>query len=132
MKNKNKQSQIVDDFNLKPAEIKTFRECHLTEGEDWWKEKTTIYWSDEAIDILSEYLFVKEQNEELAKIENNVEIQVKIVSLANNPKFVYGALDGNKINILCRRPINPAFVGKVLSINKEVDPSGTIVYKLNN
>lgn len=132
MKNKNKQANIANEYGLKASEVKDFRDNYLSIDADWWKEGTTIYWSDEAIDMLGEYLFVKEQNEELSKIENSPEIKVKIISLANNAKYVYGALDGNRINILCRRPINPSLVGKMVEITKEVNPDGTSIYEFNN
>jgi hypothetical protein len=117
-----KQGDIVEKLDVKPAEAKAFRDEFLIKGVHWDKNKATIYWTDHAM-----WMFKKHLAEPVA---SKTEIEVFIVGPAQNPRFVYGDLDGTRIPIECSQKDSQRIVKKTVTVSVR-EENGEFYYSYN-
>ena len=105
-----KQSDVAERFNLKPNEIKEFRDGNLVRDTDWWKEGTTIYWTEDAARFL-----------ELKRTPETTTMQVRVIKPCPNPRFVYADLNGEKITVQCGTRHSRKILGKTITVRRDED-----------
>lgn len=120
-----RQSEFAATHKLLPGEVKALRDKHLVEGEDFWSEIRAIYWTEEAAEkirgILLHSPFI-----ELPPVKS---ASVRITKLARNPRWVYGALDGERINVACGKHAK-SIIGKTVTVQVS-EHEGITIYTYN-
>ena len=104
-----KQSEVSQKVGATPAETREFRDNHLVNGEHWEKKGTTILWSDHAMWMFKKHL----ANPSTV----STEIEIFVTGRANNPKFVYGALNGFRVAIECHPKMASQLQGKTVKVS---------------
>ena len=117
-----KQGDIVEKLEVKPAEAKAFRDELLIKGVHWDKNGATIYWTDHAMWMFKKYL--------AEPVASKTEIEVFIVGPAQNPRFVYGDLDGTRIPIECSQKDSQRIVKKTVTVSVR-EENGEFYYSYN-
>ena len=121
-----KQSDFMKKHGIKPNEIKAIRDQHLAPA-DWWKEGVVIYWSQDAADAVESELFAtagnsREERPEPARAIVEQSIEVRVMKLAKNPRFVYADRDGIRISVACHPKFSKRIVGKRVRVKiSEID-----------
>jgi prenyltransferase beta subunit len=103
-----KQGDIAKKLEINSADIKAFRDEFLLHGTHWAKSGATIYWTDHAFWMLKKHLATPK--------EESHDIEVMVISAANNPRFVYGDLNGNRIVIECRANQSQGILKKKIKV----------------
>jgi hypothetical protein len=121
-----KQANFMKKHGIKPNEIKAIRDQHLAPA-DWWKEGVVIYWSQDAVEAVEAELFQTAGPQVATRLEParaivEQSMEVRVVKLANNPRFVYADLDGIRISVACHPKFSKNIVGKKVRVKvSEID-----------
>lgn len=120
-----RQSEFAATHKLLPGEVKALRDAHLKEGEDFWSEIRAIYWTEEAAEKIRGIL-LNSPTIELPPVKS---ASVHIIKLARNPRWVYGFLDGERINVACGKHAK-RILGKEVSVQVS-EHEGITIYTYN-
>ena len=120
-----RQSEFAATHKLLPCEVKTLRDAHRKEGEDFWSEIRAIYWTEEAAEKIRGIL-LNSPTIELPPVKS---ASVHIIKLARNPRWVYGTLDGERINVACGKHAK-RILGKEVSVQVS-EHEGITIYTYN-
>jgi hypothetical protein len=109
-----KQKEVINKLGVTPSKAKAYRDEYLTEDTHWKMVDATIYWSDHALWMYKKHLTAPPQTE-------TTEIEVPVIGLAANPRFVYGNLNGLRIAIHCPQALSQRLLKKTIkvSVSKE-------------
>lgn len=103
-----KQADIIKKLEVNSIDAKSFRDEFLIHGTHWSKSGATIYWTDHAFWMFKKHLTFPESV--------SSEIEVAVIGLANNPRFVYGDLNGSRIAIECRANESKKILKKTIKV----------------
>jgi uncharacterized protein YneR len=117
-----KQKDVAEKLGVKPSEAKAYRDKFLEAGTHWEKDGATIYWTDHAFWMFKKHL--------TTPVTDTKEIEVFITSLAPNPSFVFGDLDGNRISIKCSPRLSQRILRKKVKVSVR-EENGEIYYSYN-
>ena len=120
-----RQSEFAATHKLLPGEVKALREKHLVENDDFWSEIRAIYWTEEAAEKIRGIL-LNSPTIELPPVKT---VSVHIAKLARNPRWVYGTLNGERVNVACGKHAK-RIVGKEVSVQVS-DHEGITIYTYN-
>lgn len=125
------QKEAMQRLGLLPNEVKAFRNEHLTENVDWWKDGVSVIWTEEAVEAAEAILRGgKDDSSTLpdSTARDNMEgnsvqaVAVRVLAICKNPRFVMAGLNGNKIHIECGQKMARRIVGKTVRvIAQEID-----------
>ena len=115
--NARKQMDIAKEFSMNSANIKAFRDESLLHGVHWSKSGATIYWTDHAYWLLKKHL--------TKKPEPVNEFEVQVIGLANNPRFVYGDMNGTRIAISCNANMKKRILRKTITVTSREEGGET-------
>ena len=105
-----RQSEFAELHQLIPTEIAELRRTHLQEGVDFWSEGRVILWTPEAADRIRQII----RKEEPAAAP--LTLEVRVIQVAKNPRFVYCDLDGNRIAVAVPQKIAAKLKGKFIKV----------------
>jgi len=104
-----KQSEVSQKVGATPIETREYRDEYLTAGEHWKKEGTSIMWSDHAMWMFKKHI--------ANPAPVSTEIEVHVIGRANNPRFIYGSLNGFRIAIECHPKMAMQLQGKTVKVS---------------
>lgn len=110
--NKVRQSELMARLKMLPGEIVKFRDANLSRDLHWWKEGTTIYWTEEA----AKWLEGKEESPQETTPQEGEFASMFIAKACPNPRFVIGDMNGNKVKVRCHPKFSKNIIRKTVKV----------------
>lgn len=125
---KYKQSDIAKEYNVTPAQIKKFRDGHMTD-DMYWKEGATIYWSGDAKRLFESSLAVDVRVDPVEPSKPDEMLDLAVIRQCPNPTWVVANLDGQGVNVKIPRRYTNKLVGKRIKVARVPTETGQSYYE---